>query len=118
MLSVLIHWVVTALLLVLIANVMPGFVIQDFGVAMVVALLLGLVNVTIKPVVTLLTLPLNIVTLGLFSLVINALMMALVAWFVPGFAISNFWAAFVGALLLALASALINGSQQSRYMPH
>lgn len=118
MISVILTWVATALILLLIGYIMPGFAINDFGVAMVVALVLGLVNITIKPIVTLLTLPLNILTLGLFSLVINALMLALVAWFVPGFAINDFFTAFVAAILLALTTALISSSSSSRPIAH
>ena len=107
MLNMLLHWLVTALLLLLIAYLMPGFTIEGLGVALIVALVLGLINIVIKPAVVLLTLPINIVTLGLFSLVINALMLALAAWCVPGFEISSFWSALGGALLLALLSAFI-----------
>ncbi|MFC4768326.1 phage holin family protein [Effusibacillus consociatus] len=72
------------------------------------ALVLGLVNVTIKPVVKLLTLPVNILTLGIFGLLVNAMMLKVVDWFSPGFAVEGFLAAFLGAIVLAIISSILN----------
>lgn len=101
--------VITALVLLLVAYVIPGFFISGFGIALLIALVLGLINITIKPIILLITLPVNIITLGLFSFVINALMLGLAAWVVPGFEINSFWSALGAAILLAILTPLIQG---------
>ena len=106
--SVLIRWLVSALALLLVAYVVPGIIVSSFYIALVVAIILGIVNITIKPLLLLLTLPISIITLGLFALVVNALCFWFVASFVDGFAVSGFLAAFVGALLYSLVTALAN----------
>ncbi len=70
--------------------------------------MLGIVNTFLKPVLIILTLPLSIVTLGLFVLVINALMLLLVAWLVPGFIVAGFWSGFLAAIFVAVFSFLVN----------
>ncbi len=107
MLTMIIHWLVTALVLLLIANILPGFSVDNFTIALIAALVLGLVNLFIRPLVLLFTLPLNILTLGLFAFVVNALLLWLTAGLVDGFEISNFLSALVGALLLALVTGFI-----------
>lgn len=72
------------------------------------ALILGIVNVTLKPLVKLLTLPVNILTLGIFGLIVNALMLKVVDWFSPGFHVEGFFAAFFGGIVLAIVSAVLN----------
>jgi putative membrane protein len=106
-LSLLLHWVITAAILLLIGNVMPGIHLASFGTAMIAAVIMGLVNFFIKPILSILTLPLNFLTLGLFSFVINALMFALVAWMVPGFEVSNFMSALGGSILMAIMTSLL-----------
>jgi len=103
-----IRWIINALALLLVAQVIPGTHIDSFYVALIAALLLGLANAVIRPVLILLTLPVTILTLGAFTLVINALMLFLVASIVKGFAIDTFAAAFWGALILWLISWLTN----------
>ncbi len=107
MLSLLLHWILTALILLLISSLVPGIEISGMGVALVAALVIGLINVLVRPIVMLLTLPINIITLGLFAFVINAMMFGLSAWLVPGFEVLNFWSALIGSLLLALMTALL-----------
>jgi putative membrane protein len=109
-LTLIIHWIVAALVLLLVGWLIPGIEISGFGVALVAALVIGIINLLIRPIVMLLTLPINILTLGLFALVINALLFALAAWMVPGFEIFSFWSALLGSLLLAILSALINSA--------
>lgn len=107
------HLLITAALLLLVANMVSGLEVKGWGSAFLGALVLGLVNGLVKPIMVLLTLPLTILTFGLFLLVVNALMLWLVAAFVPGIRIHGFWAAFVGALLLSLlniAVALVAGA--------
>lgn len=87
---------------------MPGVEISGFFAALVVAVVLALVNIIIRPIVLFLTLPINILTLGLFTLVINALMVMLASWFVPGFEIAGFWTAFFFSIILALINALFS----------
>ena len=97
---------ITALGLALAAIVVPGIRIDSFGTLFFAALLLGVVNAVIRPVLLILTLPVTVVTLGLFILVINALMLALVAGFLPGFFISSFSAAFLGWVIVWITSLI------------
>jgi putative membrane protein len=95
-------WALNALALLIVAYLFPGVQVQDWKAAAVAALVLGLVNMLVKPVLVLLTLPITVVTLGLFLLVINALLFWGVASVVPGFQVSGFWAALLGAVLYSL----------------
>jgi putative membrane protein len=106
--SFLLHLVLTAIALLVVANVVGGVQVGGFGTALIGALMLGLVNAFVRPVMILLTLPLTIVTLGLFLFVVNALMFWLVAALVPGFQISGFGAALLGSLLLTVLNILID----------
>jgi putative membrane protein len=87
------------------ASLVPGIVVAGFWTAVLVAVILGILNVTIGPVLKLLTLPLSVVTFGFFLLVINALMFW-AASFVKGFHVSGFWAAFFGSLIVTVVSML------------
>lgn len=93
------RWVINSLALILITFIVPGFDIKNFYTALIAALFLGIVNAIIRPILLILTLPINILTLGLFTLIINALMFWLVSSFVKGFEIANFWAAFWASLV-------------------
>jgi len=90
------------------ATLVPGIHVSGWGIALVAGLILGLVNAVIKPVLIVLTLPLTIVTIGLFIFVVNAICLAVVAWVVPGLSISGFGAAFVGALVISAVSWLLH----------
>lgn len=81
-----------------------GFRLDDSLTVFVAAAVLGVVNAFVRPVAIVLTLPISVVTLGLFLLVVNAAMMGLVAWFIPGFEIDGFWSALAGSLLVSLTS--------------
>ena len=107
-LYVLFRWLVNALLLMLIPYIVTSVEIKNFYTALVTALVLGLVNAVIRPILILLTLPINILTLGLFTLVINGLMFWFVASFVKGFAIPDFWTAFWAALVYSILLTIIN----------
>lgn len=100
----LIRLLICALGLWLAAAIVPGIVIQGAGTLILAALLLGVVNALVKPVAFILTLPITIVTLGIFLLVLNAAMFALVAWMLPGFSVSGFWAALFGWLIVSIVS--------------
>ena len=105
--SLLARFLATVFALLLITEFVPGFSVDGITTALIVALLLGVVSITLKPLLLLITLPINILTLGLFSFVINALMLWLVASFVEGFAIDGFMPALLGALILAAVHWLI-----------
>ena len=112
MAKLLVHLLVSALLLWLVGQIVHGIHIADFGYALLAALVLGLVNFLDRPILIIVTLPITIVTLGLFLFVINALMLMLTGAIVPGFKVDSFGAALIGGLLLALfnlaASSLLN----------
>jgi putative membrane protein len=107
------HLLITAALLLLGARLVKGVQVEGWGPAFIGALVMGLVNAIVKPVMVILTLPLTIVTLGLFLLVINALMLRLVSALVPGIKVQGCGAAVLGSLLLSLLNlaveALIGG---------
>ena len=102
--NLLIVWLINALALLALPYVVPSVQVESFMTALVAALLLGLVNSLIRPLLVLLTLPVTIVTLGLFVFVINALLFWFVASFVKGFSVGGFWSAFFGAIVYALIS--------------
>ena len=102
-----IHWLLSALSLVIVAHVVPGFEVSGFGTALIAAAVIGLVNSTIGLFLKIVTFPLTILTLGLFWLVINALMLELAAWLAPGFNVHGFWSAFFGAIILSLVNLVL-----------
>lgn len=101
------RWFINALALYIVASVVPGIRISDFWSALVAVVVIGLVNTLVKPIFFLLTLPLTIVTLGLFTLVVNALMLLLAGSVIPGFRVDGFWAALVGSVLLSVVTTLL-----------
>jgi len=106
--------VITALGLWAAATIVPGVVITGWQALLVSALLLGIVNAVIRPIILVLTLPLTVLTLGLFILVVNGISLGIVAWLVPGFHLAGLWAATLGACVVGLtgwfASAFVGGS--------
>jgi putative membrane protein len=96
------RWVLTALCVLLVAHVVPGFDVHSFGTALFAALVIGLANATLGLVLKVISLPLIILTFGLFLLLINAALLELASWFVPGFEVHGFWPAFWGAVLLSI----------------
>lgn len=105
---ILFRWLLNAAALIVISYIVPGFDVHTTYSALIAALILGIVNVLIRPILFLLTLPVNILTLGLFTFIINALMLELVSTIVKGFDIANFRAALLGALILTAISWLTN----------
>lgn len=95
---------ISALGLALASYIIPGFYVRGIGTLLIAAFLLGIANAIIRPVLFILTIPITIVTLGLFIFILNAAMIALVAWVLPGFSISGFWAALGGWLVVAIIS--------------
>jgi putative membrane protein len=106
MFRLLIKWLLHTLALIITAKLVPGFVVVTFGAALIAALVIGLLNVTLGFVLKLITLPLAILTLGLFFLVINALILKLASGVVPGFYVQTWGAALIGALVLAILNIL------------
>lgn len=102
-------WILSAIALLVVAYLYPGVQVQDWKAAAVAALVLGLVNALVKPILVILTLPVTILTLGLFLLVINALLFWAVAGLVPGFHVTGFWAAMLGAVLYSLITWALSG---------
>ena len=107
MLNVLINWFLSALSLVIVAHVVRGFDITGFGAALIAALVVGLVNATIGLFLKIVTLPLTLVSVGVFWFVINALMLKLASALVPGFSIQGFVPAFFGAIVLSLVNLFL-----------
>ena len=96
------RWVLTALCVLLVAHVVPGFEVRSFLTAIFAAAVIGLVNATLGLVLKVITFPLILLSFGLFLVLINAALLELASWFVPGFHVYGFWAAFWGALLLSI----------------
>ena len=103
-LNLLLVWLINALALLALPYLVPSVQVDGFTTALVAALLLGLVNTLIRPLLVLLTLPVTVLTLGLFVFVINGLLFWFVASFVEGFRVAGFWSAFFGAIVYALIS--------------
>ena len=100
--------VITALGLWIAKTIVSGVVIVGWGNLIVAALLLGIVNAFVRPILFVLTLPITILTLGLFLLVLNGISLALVAWLMPGVSVSGLWAATLGALVVTVTSWFAN----------
>lgn len=106
--TLLLVWILNAVALLVVAYVLPGIVVASFGSAMLAALVLGLINSLVKPVLILLTLPITIVTLGLFLLVLNALMFWFAGSILKGFQVNGFWWAVGGAILYSLIAGFLS----------
>jgi putative membrane protein len=103
----LVNWILSAIALLVVTHVVPGIRVRGLTSALWAAAVIGLVNATLGSLLKLLTFPLTILTLGLFWLVINALMLELASWFAPGFQVVSFWAAFWGAIILSLINMFL-----------
>lgn len=101
------NWFISALSLVIVAHLISGFVVRSFGTALLASLVIGFINATIGVVLKILTLPLTVLTLGLFLFVVNALMLLLASAIVPGFRIEGFLPAFLGAIIVAVLSTAL-----------
>lgn len=104
---ILFNWLLSGLVILSAAYLLPGVHVQTFITALVVALVLGIINAVLKPILLVLTLPLNILTFGLFTFVINAVLIMITSKVVVGFAVDNFW----WALLLGLFLSVVNTFQ-------
>ncbi|MBT4857472.1 phage holin family protein [Candidatus Uhrbacteria bacterium] len=104
----LLRWVINALALLVLTQVVPGFAIDTFYHALIAALVLGLLNAIVRPVAIILTLPINIVTLGLFTFVINAGLIWFMSTFIKGVEVTDFWAAILVAIVLWAVATITN----------
>jgi putative membrane protein len=107
MVRLLVHWLLSAIAILIVAHYVQGFYVGSFVVALIAAVVIGLINGTLGLFVKVVTFPLTILTLGIFLLVVNAFMLKIVATFLPGFRIEGFMPAFWGALLLAILNMII-----------
>ena len=107
--NLLLRILITSGLVLLIAHFMPGVHVANFTTALIVAIVLGLLNIFIKPILVIITLPVTIITLGLFLLVINALMILLCTKIVGGFSVDTFWTALIFSIILSVLQSLMNG---------
>ena len=108
MLIIVTRWLVITVAILLASMMVSGIRVESLTTAVVAAAILGVINVFLRPVLLILTLPLTILTLGVFAFVLNALMLLLVAYFVPGFEVDGFFAAFLGALIISIVSWIAN----------
>ncbi len=107
--NVLLRIIVTALLVLLISNFLPGVTVNGFFTSLIVAVVLGLLNIFVKPVLVIFTLPVTLLTLGLFLLVINAVIILICSELVTGFRIDNFWIALLFSIILSVLQSIFFG---------
>jgi len=105
---ILISWIVTTLAIIVVTHLIPGVKVSSLGAAIVAAAILGILNALVRPILVILTLPLTIVTLGLFLFVINALMFQLAGALVPGFHVDSFWSALLGSLIVSTIAYVVH----------
>lgn len=108
MLNFLTTLVITALSMMITSYIIPGITINNFQAALLAAFIFGIVNAIVKPILVFFTLPVTILSLGLFLFVINAICFSLVAYFTPGLRINSFWDALFGSILVSFISSLLN----------
>jgi putative membrane protein len=107
MIRLFVHWLLSAVCLLLVARLVPGIFVRGLGTALIAAVVIGLVNGTLGTLLKLLTFPVTVLTFGIFWLVINALMLKLAAVFVPGFEVRGLWPAFWGGVILSLLNLIV-----------
>ena len=104
-----ISWLISAVSLLIVGQIIPGFIVESFGSALIAAIVIGLINATVGLFLKIITLPISVLTFGIFLLVINALMLMFASSLLQGFTVSGFWAAFFGAIVLALVNMAFRG---------
>lgn len=104
----LLNWLLSAIALLIVSRVVPGFVLQGFKAALIAAVVIGLINATLGLILKIITLPLTLLTLGVFWWVVNAMMLMLASkMLAPNFMVSGFWTAFLGAIILSLVNLIL-----------
>ena len=104
----LVRWILFALAIVFVAWLVPGIEVENFQSVMLVTVIIALINIFIRPLIVFITLPINILTLGIFTLVINALLLMLAGYLAPGVDVEGFLSAFIGSVVLAFLGLIIN----------
>lgn len=104
----LLRWLLFTLAIMFVAWLVPGISIENFQSAMLVTVIMALINIFIRPLIVFITLPINILTLGIFTLVINALLFMFAGYIAPGFYVDGFLAAFLGSVVLSFLGLIIN----------
>ena len=107
MVHLIVVWFVSAVALWIVAQIIPGIRVRDFGSALIAAAVIAVVNAVIGPVFKIFALPLIILTLGLFLLVVNAVLLKLASMFTPGFEVQGFFSAVIGSLVLTILNSLL-----------
>ncbi len=107
MLILIVHWLISALSLIIVAHLVPGFIVEGFGTALIAAVVVGFVNATLGFALKVVTLPLTVLSFGVFLFVVNALMLRFAASLVPGFVVQGFGPAFLGAIVLSLVNLVL-----------
>lgn len=108
----LIHFIVSALAILITAYILPGVHVSGVVAALILAVVLGAINLILRPILIFLTLPITILTLGLFVLVINGLLVMLASYIVPGFTVDNFWWAFLFGIVLAIVNWILEAFEK------
>lgn len=108
MTGILIRWLITTLAILAVPYLISGVRVESFGSAMLTAAILGILNALVRPILIILTLPLTILTLGLFILIINALLFELAGALVPGMYVASFWSAFFASIIVSIVSWVLN----------
>ena len=103
-----VRWLLNAAALYLTTEIVSGIVVEGTGALLLAALVIGLLNAVLKPILVVLTLPITILSLGLFYLVLNGILFALASVLTPGFAVAGFWAAFLGSLVMSVLGLLFH----------
>ncbi len=105
---ILVRWIINALSLYIVARIVPGIRLTDFGAALIAVIFIGLINALLKPILLLLTLPINILTLGLFTFILNASLLKLAASVSPDFQVDGWGSAIIGSVLLSIVSTILH----------
>lgn len=108
--GILIRWLITTLAILMVPYLVSGVKVEGFGAALAVAAILGILNALVRPVLIILTLPLTILTLGVFILIINALLFQLAGALVSGIHVASFWSAFFSSIIVSLVSWILNSA--------
>jgi len=108
--GILIRWLITTLAILMVPYLVSGVKVEGFGAALAAAAILGILNALVRPILILLTLPLTILTLGIFILIINALLFQLVGSIVSGIQVASFWSAFFASIIVSLVSWILNSA--------
>ena len=107
MMILIVNWLLSALSILIVAYLIPGFDVRGFGTALIAAVVIGLINATLGFILRIFTLPITVLTFGLFLLVINAFILRFAAYFVSGFVVRGFLPAFVGGIVLVLVNTVL-----------